>query len=107
MESDGHGTLDINQIFVDGGVSMNSILMQTQSEFLNKNVVTKKEKELTAIGAAIASGLKVGVWDSLDDVSDIIQVENIYTPKLDADIRDENERKWKLAVQKSLDMTIV
>ena len=38
----------------------------------------KKEKEITSIGAAIAAGLKVGVWNSLEEVESKIEVERVF-----------------------------
>ena len=102
METDCEGVLDLSQIYVDGGVSNNSVLMQTQAEFINKNVMTKQESEITGIGAAIAAGLKVGVWSGLDEIKNLIQVKDTYTPKLPDEVRVENEEKWKQAVQKAL-----
>ena len=45
---------------VDGGASENNLLMQIQSNFLNKIVVRPKITETTALGAAFFAGLAVG-----------------------------------------------
>jgi glycerol kinase len=92
----------ISKIFVDGGVSTNSALMQTQADFLDREVVNKKEKEITAIGAGIASGLKLGIWKDLDEIRDIIQVENVFKSKISDEEREENEGRWKDAINRSL-----
>lgn len=65
MEQDCEGAIEIQKVMVDGGVTKNSGLMQTQADLLDKTVVTKKEQEITAIGAGIAAGLKVEMWYGL------------------------------------------
>lgn len=35
---------------------------------MNADIVRKQEKEITSIGAAIAAGLYVKFWNSIDDV---------------------------------------
>jgi len=40
----------------------------------------KKEKEITSIGAAIAAGLHVGVWKSIEEVRAKIEVDVTFQP---------------------------
>ena len=102
MDQDCEGEIEIQRLVVDGGVTLNSNLMQSQADILNKNVVTKKEKEITAIGAGIAAGLQVGMWKDLDQVRNWIKEENTFIPQLPEKIRIENEKKWKEAVERAL-----
>jgi glycerol kinase len=48
---------------VDGGATANSLLMQFQADMINVPVVAPKVIETTAVGAAFAAGLAVGVWE--------------------------------------------
>lgn len=57
---------------VDGGMTVNNLMMQTQANFINAQIERKAEKEITAVGAAIAAGLSVGFWTTLDDVRALI-----------------------------------
>ena len=102
MDKDMPGKKKISKIFVDGGVSTNNILMQIQSDYLNTEVVSKKEKEITCIGAGIAAGLKVGFWKDLDEIRNIIEVNQIFKPQISTKERNENETKWKEAINRSL-----
>ena len=102
MKNDCETSVEFSKLFVDGGVSTNSALMQSQADILNEQVITKKEKEITAIGAGIAAGLKLGVWSNLDEIRDIIQVENVFEPNTSDEERTHNEQKWKDAVERSL-----
>lgn len=48
---------------VDGGGTKNSLLMQFQADMIYVPVVAPKVVETTAIGAAFAAGLAVGIWE--------------------------------------------
>jgi len=78
MEKDLHA--HIGKMSVDGGMTVNDLLMQTQANFINAQIERKAEKEITAVGAAIAAGLSVGFWKELDDVRARIQVEAVFSP---------------------------
>ena len=60
--------IPIKSMVVDGGMTVNNTLLQLQSDFMNAEIVRKKEKEITSIGAAIAAGLHVMFWSSIQDV---------------------------------------
>ena len=53
---------------VDGGMTVNDLLLQTQADLIDAKIERKIEKEVTGMGAAIAAGLKVGVWGSLEEI---------------------------------------
>ena len=67
---------------VDGGMSANDFLMQTQADFLNATIVRKEEKEITGVGAAIAAGLRVNYWNSLEEVENMIKIQREFTPNM-------------------------
>lgn len=55
--------------------------------------------ETTSLGAAIAAGRAVGVWDfRVQDKSD----SAVFEPKMEAARREERFRKWNRAVERSL-----
>jgi glycerol kinase len=58
----------LRELRVDGGMTVNELLMQLQADVLGVPVVRPRVTETTALGAAYAAGLAVGVWDSLEDV---------------------------------------
>jgi len=47
----------IASMAVDGGMTVNNLMMQTQSDLIDAQIVRKQEKEITAMGAAIAAGI--------------------------------------------------
>lgn len=66
MEADA-GTA-IKQLRVDGGATVNNLLLQIQADILNTEVVRPKITETTAIGAAYLAGLAVGFWKNVDAI---------------------------------------
>ncbi len=62
---------------VDGGMSVNDLLMQFQSDLLGVPVVRPKITETTALGAAYAAGLAVGFWKSEDELRRVDRRETL------------------------------
>ncbi|WP_185851137.1 glycerol kinase GlpK [Blattabacterium cuenoti] len=96
MESD--SGISIKELRVDGGATVNKLLMQFQSDILNVKVVKSKISELTAAGAAYLSGLAVNYWTSLEDIQDKWQLEEVFEPK-GMSSRIERIRGWKKAIK--------
>ena len=67
MEDD--SKIKIAELRVDGGASVNDLLMQFQADLLRVEVLRPKETELTAMGAALLAGLCVGFWKDIEEVS--------------------------------------
>ncbi|KMU87553.1 glycerol kinase 3 [Coccidioides immitis H538.4] len=66
MERDSGQTL--SDLAVDGGLSNSDICMQSQANIIRIPVERPPMHEVTALGAAIAAGLAVGVWRNLDEL---------------------------------------
>ena len=90
--------LEIKDLKVDGGASVNNFLMQFQSDIINANVKRSQIMETTSLGAAFLAGLKVGIWQSLDEIKHIWKCSQIYTPKLNDAKKSEYINKWHKAV---------
>ncbi|MFY9512557.1 MAG: glycerol kinase GlpK, partial [Rubrivivax sp.] len=56
----------VHELRVDGGASVNNLLMQFQADLLGIPVVRPQVTETTALGAAYLAGLATGVWRSRD-----------------------------------------
>jgi glycerol kinase len=93
----------ITALKVDGGASVNPFLMQLQADILGLPVVRPVVHETTALGAAYAAGLAVGVWNSLDKLRRHWQVDRVFAPTWDAARRDEGYRGWQRAIEKARD----
>ena len=81
MEQD--AGVSLKSLRVDGGMVVNSLLMQFQSDVLNGPVVCPRMTETTALGAAYAAGLAVGYWKNLDDLRQNWGVARTYEPNMD------------------------
>tara|TARA_B100001778_G_scaffold157949_1_gene129870 strand:+ start:1101 stop:2564 length:1464 start_codon:yes stop_codon:yes gene_type:complete len=83
---------------VDGGASENNLLMQIQSNFLNKIVVRPKITETTALGAAFFAGLAVGFWPSIDSLKSIWKKDISFSPNKDKNI-DRTIELWNQRIK--------
>ena len=68
---------------VDGGASNNDLLMQIQSNLLDKTVIRPSTTETTALGAAFFAGLAVGFWQNLDELKSIWEKDQSFVPEKD------------------------
>ncbi|MEA1972200.1 MAG: glycerol kinase GlpK [Candidatus Cloacimonadota bacterium] len=94
--------IDITKIKVDGGMVVNRLLMQFQSDILKAQIVKPKIVETTALGAAYIAGLSVGYWKDLSELKNNWKKDEIYNPKLDSVKRDRLISQWQKAVSKSI-----
>lgn len=101
MEND--SGIEISSLRVDGGMVVNELLMQFQSDMLNVPVIRPKMIETTALGAAYAAGLAVGYWNGLDDLLQNWGVDKRWKPKMKAKQRNTLYKGWKKAVKRSFD----
>lgn len=101
MEKD--AGISITSLRVDGGMVVNQLLMQFQSDILGEEVICPKIIETTALGAAYAAGLAVGYWENLDDLRKNWAIANTWKPTMSVDTRTQMRKQWKKAVTKSFD----
>ena len=101
MEQDSGVSLDT--LRVDGGMTDNELLMQFQADIVNRAVVRPTIKETTALGAAFAAGLAVGVFSGLDDLRSRWRESHRWLPHLDDQSRQQMLQRWTKAVSRSID----
>ena len=94
-------SLDLTELRVDGGASRDDLLMQIQSDLLQRPVVRPRVTETTALGAALLAGLGVGMYRSKEDVSSHWQMENRFTPSVGSDEIAALKQRWRRAVERS------
>jgi len=95
--------VELSALKVDGGMVNNDLLMQFQSDILNVPVLRPRITETTALGAAYAAGLAVGYWSEPEDLCANWQIDKTWQPQMDPPERARLFRKWKKAVQRTLD----
>jgi glycerol kinase len=91
--------IKISELRVDGGATVNNILMQFQSDLLRINVVRPKITETTALGAAYLAGLAVGYWENIKDIREQWQVDRKFIPGSSVAVVKGNVKGWKRAVK--------
>ena len=96
MEAD--SGINIKELRVDGGATVNNLLMQFQSDMLQCNVVRPQVVETTALGAAYLAGLAVGYWNNINEIQQQWQVEYIFNPSMQNELRMQLATGWKKAV---------
>ncbi|KAJ4950685.1 hypothetical protein NE237_027517 [Protea cynaroides] len=91
---------------VDGGASANNLLMQIQADLMGCPVVRPADIETTAIGAAYAAGLAVGVWteDEIFSTEQRQAKETTFRPILKEEQRKKKLESWYKAVTRSFDL---
>lgn len=93
--------IDLTTLKVDGGATRNHTLMQLQADVLGRPVVRPKVHETTALGAAYAAGLAVGLWSSLDELRANWQADRTWEPTWSDDRREAGYATWKKAVERT------
>ncbi len=101
MEAD--SGVDLIELKVDGGMVVNELLMQFQADILGVPVIRPTVAETTALGAAYAAGLTVGVWGSLDDLRANWGEDRRWDPAMDEAERGRLFDRWKQAVRRTFD----
>ena len=95
---------DLNTEFqnlkVDGGMVSNNLLMQFQSDILDKTIISQEINEITALGAGVASYIFAKNLD-IDNVSKFISSSNSWTPNMSNESRDNLLASWFKAIEKS------
>jgi len=100
MEAD--SGISIAELRVDGGATVNSTLMQFQSDILNTKVIRPKVTETTALGAAYLAGLAVGYWKNIDEIKNQWQVDKEFSPGMNEENRNELVNGWQRAVNAAI-----
>ncbi|MEK6795875.1 MAG: glycerol kinase GlpK [Spirochaetota bacterium] len=88
---------------VDGGMVRDELLMQFQADMLGVPVIRPKVTETTALGAAYAAGLAVGVWNDTDTLAKQWREDKRFISSMETKKRDALYRSWKKAVKRSFD----
>lgn len=101
MEKDSQ--VKLRTLKVDGGMVVNSLLMQFQADILNVPVIRPVVSETTSLGAAYAAGLAVGFWKDIDSLRKNWQEGQRWSPSMSEEMRSEKFNGWKKAVTRTFD----
>ena len=93
--------VELADLKVDGGMVVNSLLMQFQADILGMRVVRPKIIETTSLGAAYAAGLAAGIWSSTDAIKKMWNVDRTWEPSMDGATKDRLYHGWRKALERS------
>jgi glycerol kinase len=91
----------LRELRVDGGASVNDLLMQFQADVLGVPVVRPRVTETTALGAAYLAGLATGFWPGPDALRAERKGDVRFEPKMSAGERAERRGRWQKAVERA------
>ncbi len=91
--------ISIKELRVDGGATVNDLLMQFQSDILNTKVVRPVITETTALGAAYLAGLAVGFWENIQEIQNQWQIDRTFSPVMNAEKRAKLNNSWQRAIK--------
>ena len=93
--------IPLKELRVDGGASMNNLLMQVQADLLGVPVVRPTVTETTALGAAYLAGLAVGFWSSPQAIASHHAIARRFEPRTKTGEADALRQRWAQAVQRA------
>ena len=96
--------IKFDSVSVDGGMVVNNLLMQFQSDIFDKKIVTQEINEITALGVGAASYLFVNNLP-LKNMNSFISKSKTWNPNMDSRQRKLYVSKWNKAVNKSKQWT--
>jgi len=99
MEAD--AGVSLAELRVDGGATVNNLLMQFQADLLGVPVVRPRINETTALGAAYLAGLAVGYWQDNEEIAEHWQMERTFTPHMERGRVAELRERWNRALERA------
>ncbi len=90
--------VELKELRVDGGASMNDFLMQFQADMLGVTIARPRLVETTAAGSAFLAGLATGVWNTPSELDRIRHTGRRFEPQMGRAQRNELYRGWQRAV---------
>jgi glycerol kinase len=95
------GAAPVSELRVDGGASVNDLLMQFQADLLGIPVVRPAVIETTALGAAYLAGLAAGVYRGTDELAALWKADRRFEPAAGVGRAGEAMARWEHAVRQA------
>ena len=92
--------IEFQNLKVDGGMVSNNLLMQFQSDILNKTIISQEINEITALGAGVASYIFAENLN-IENVGDFISTFKTWNPNMSNESRENLLTSWFKAIEKS------
>ncbi|TDS83201.1 glycerol kinase GlpK [Comamonas sp. JUb58] len=101
LDAVANGGQPVSELRVDGGASVNNLLMQFQADLLGIPVVRPACVETTALGAAYLAGLTTGIYQNSEELSALWKAERRFMPTQDKARADALMARWEQAVRQT------
>lgn len=98
--------IELSALSADGGASQNDLLMQIQSDVLQRPVRRSRVAELSAIGAGIMAGIGGGLWTEEHALSRLMTEADVFAPTSGEGSRDRLVAGWRSAINQAIAGTI-
>ena len=92
--------IEFQNIKVDGGMVENNLLMQFQSDILNKPVMSQNINEITSLGVGVASYLYFKKLP-IEELGNFFSTAKTWSPNMDNDLRIKTLSLWYKAIERS------
>lgn len=92
---------ETREMRVDGGASVNDLLMQFQADMAGVEVVRPAVAETTALGAAFLAGLAAEVWPDRQALASLWREERRFHPRMEEAERESRRNQWRRAVERA------
>jgi len=105
MERDGarfSSELCFSELRIDGGMVGNNWFAQSLADCMQIQVERPANIETTAFGVAFLAGLQVGIYDSLEQITDFLEIDKQFVPQLSQASSEKIYQNWQKAVSKVL-----
>jgi len=93
--------VELTKLKVDGGMVVNELLMQFQSDILNVPVIRPRVAETTCLGAAYAAGIASAYWSGREELRNNWVEDRRWTPNMESARREAKYQKWTVAVERT------
>lgn len=97
MERDG---AEFTSLRVDGGMVVNGWVTQFLADVLDVAVDRPAIVETTALGAAYLAGLRIGLFESLESISELWALDARFEPAVDRKLANQLYSGWLEAVER-------
>ena len=92
--------IEFENIKVDGGMVENNLLMQFQSDILNKSVMSQNINEITSLGVGVASYIYVKKLP-IEEMGKYFSTAKTWSPNMNNDSRIMTLSLWYKAIERS------
>lgn len=91
----------LKSLKVDGGASVNGLLMQMQADYMGTTVTRPQHIGTTSLGAAYLAGLGIGFWKSTDEITKIWKIDQQFQSQMTTKARKSRLQNWQQAISKA------